>query len=552
MPGEVRQFGGSDKSGFFPPGGPPRRLAAILAGDIAGYSRLMGIDEEGTHARVKRQRRDIIDPAIAEHHGKVVKNTGDGFIAMFDSPVEAVRCAIVIQQSMIGRNAALARPQQILYRIGVNLGDVIVEPDDIFGEGVNIAARLETLAEPGSVYISGGVYEQIKNKLVCGYQSLGDQRVKNITDPVSVYRVLPDPAAVRRARPIRSVAALLGLVVIVVGASIGAGWYLRTREGPEIAGTPLPAPAPSRPAPTSTPVPPPAAVPAAPAPAPPPPAPAAPPPAPPAAVAVQPPPAASPPAPASPPVQAQAPPAPEPEVARAAPAEPAKAAAFNEPEMVSLLGAEFAMGSNEDPSEKPIHIVMIRPFDIGKYPVTVREWKACVAAKACSAPATGDDDAPMTNLSWSDTQQFIAWLSQATGKTYRLPTEAEWEYAARGGTETRFWWGNQIRPGMVNCKGCNEPYDAKAPLNVGTFKPNPFGLYDMGGGVDQWVADCWHKTYQGARSDGESWVGGDCFAHVLRGGSWKSDPSYVRPASRNQYDTSVRYPTHGFRVARSQ
>jgi formylglycine-generating enzyme required for sulfatase activity len=258
---------------------------------------------------------------------------------------------------------------------------------------------------------------------------------------------------------------------------------------------------------------------------------------------------AAPPAPAS---GATAPPAatPEPEIARA-PAEPAKPEGIREPEMVALLGAEFAMGSNEDPSEKPIHIVRIQPFEMGKYPVTVREWKACVAAKACSAPAVGDDEAPMTNLSWSDAQQFTRWLSEATQKTYRLPTEAEWEYAARGGTETRYWWGGQMRPNMVNCKGCNEPYDPKAPLDVGTLKPNPFGLYDMGGGVDQWVADCWHKTYQGARPDGLAWVGGDCSAHVLRGGSWKSDPSYVRPASRNQYDTSVRYPTHGLRVVRS-
>jgi formylglycine-generating enzyme required for sulfatase activity/class 3 adenylate cyclase len=521
MPGEVRQFGGDDK-GFFPPGGPPRRLAAILAGDIAGYSRLMGIDEEGTHARVTRQRRELIDPAIAEHHGKVVKNTGDGFIAMFDSPVEAVRCAIVIQQSMIGRNAALARSQQILYRIGVNLGDVIVEPDDIFGEGVNIAARLETLAEPGSVYISGGVYEQIKNKLVCGYQSLGDQKVKNITDPVSVYRVLPDPAAVRQARPVGTVVAMLALVAVIVGASVGAGWFLRTREDQQMAGIPLPASPAPRTAPIATALSPPQTA------ASPPPASAA---------------LATPPAPTVPPAAAAG--SSEPEVARAAPE------AIKEPEMVALLGAEFAMGSNEDPSEKPIHIVKIPPFEMAKFPVSVGEWKACVAAKACTAPPVGDDEAPMTNLSWSDTQQFVIWLSHVTQKNYRLPTEAEWEYAARGGTETRYWWGTLLRPNMVNCRGCNEPYDPKAPLNVGTLKSNPFGLYDMGGGVDQWVADCWHRTYQGARSDGLPWIGGDCFTHVLRGGSWKSDPSYVRPASRNQYDTSVRYPTHGFRIARS-
>jgi class 3 adenylate cyclase len=135
----------------------------------------MAMDEEGTHARVKRHRRELIDPTIIEHHGRLVKSTGDGFLAMFDSPVEAVRCAIVIQQSMVGRNAALSREQWIQYRIGVNLGDVIVESDDIYGDGVNIAARLEGIADPGDLFISGGVYEQVKHKLVCGYQSLGQE-----------------------------------------------------------------------------------------------------------------------------------------------------------------------------------------------------------------------------------------------------------------------------------------------------------------------------------------------------------------------------------------
>src|ERR671920_1623988 len=178
--------------------GSPRRLAAILAADIAGYSRLMGSDEEGTLARLKRHRREMIEPTIQEHFGRLIKTTGDGFLAMFDSPVEAVRCAIVIQQSMAARNTSLPPEQWIRYRIGVNLGDVIVDPDDIYGDGVNIAARLENIAEPGGVYISGGVYEQIKNKLVCGYQSLGDEKLKNITDPVRIYRVLPDPAAVSK------------------------------------------------------------------------------------------------------------------------------------------------------------------------------------------------------------------------------------------------------------------------------------------------------------------------------------------------------------------
>ena len=186
----------------------------------------MQIDEEGTHNRVKRIERDLIEPSIIEHHGKLVKTTGDGFIAIFDSPVEAVRCSIVIQQNLVGRNASLPKHHWIEYRIGVNLGDVIIETDDVYGDGVNIATRLEGIADPGQVYISGGIYEQIKHKLVCGYESLGDRKVKNITDPVRVYRVLSDPAAFSRNRKRREniLILLLSLTLLVIAG--GALWYM--------------------------------------------------------------------------------------------------------------------------------------------------------------------------------------------------------------------------------------------------------------------------------------------------------------------------------------
>jgi formylglycine-generating enzyme required for sulfatase activity len=222
------------------------------------------------------------------------------------------------------------------------------------------------------------------------------------------------------------------------------------------------------------------------------------------------------------------------------------------PETVSIPGGVFSMGSDDDPSEKPIHRVTVKPFSIGKFPVTVGEWNACVAAKSCSYQPTGGDDAPVTNLSWTDTQQFVEWLSKVAQKRFRLPTEAEWEYAARGGTRSKFWWGDQPQAAMANCKGCNKSYESSQPLKVGSFKPNPFGLYDMGGNIHQWVADCWHENYQGAPSDGSAWVESDCLSRVIRSGSWKNDPSYVRPSNRDHYDATVRYPTHGLRVAYSQ
>src|SRR5258708_4080114 len=222
---EIRNFK-SGRNGEPPRESMPRRLAAIVAGDIAGYSHLMGIDEEGTHNRVKRIERDLIEPSIAEHDGRLVKTTGDGFIAIFDSPVEAVRGSIVIQQNLVGRNAALPKHYWIEYRIGVNLGDVIIEKDDIYGDGVNIASRLEGIADPGEVYISGGIYEQIKNKLVCGYESLGDRKVKNITDPVRVYRVLADPAAFHKHRKRRENILIFLLCLTLLVIASGALWYV--------------------------------------------------------------------------------------------------------------------------------------------------------------------------------------------------------------------------------------------------------------------------------------------------------------------------------------
>src|SRR6266853_314761 len=223
--GEIRDFK-SNKSGKPARDASPRRLAAIVAGDIAGYSRLMEIDEEGTHGRVKRIERGLSEPSITGHHGRLVKTTGDGFIAIVDSPVEAVRCSIVIQQDMVGRNASLPRHHWIEYRIGINLGDVIVEADDVYGDGVNIASRLEGIADPGQVYISGAIYEQIKHKLVCGYESLGDRKVKNITDPVRVYRVLPDPASFNRTRKRRENILLVLLSVTLLVIAGGALWYM--------------------------------------------------------------------------------------------------------------------------------------------------------------------------------------------------------------------------------------------------------------------------------------------------------------------------------------
>ena len=175
-----------------------RRLTAILAADTAGYSRLMGTDEEGTHRRLQAHLRELIDPKITEYRGRVVKNTGDGFLAEFASVVDAVRCAVEVQRGMAKRNAVTSPEERIEFRVGINLGDVIAEGGDIFGDGVNIAARLEALAEPGGICVSRVVRDQVRDKLDYAFEDMGEQQVKNISRPVRVYRVR-DAVAVKSA-----------------------------------------------------------------------------------------------------------------------------------------------------------------------------------------------------------------------------------------------------------------------------------------------------------------------------------------------------------------
>jgi adenylate cyclase len=164
-----------------------RRLAAILAADVVGYSRLMGADEEGTLAQLKVHRRQLIDPKIKQHRGRIVKTTGDGMLVEFASPIEAVRCALEVQRGMATRNLNIPAEKRIVFRVGINLGDVIADKNDLFGEGVNIAARLEGLSEPGGIAISRTVHDQIRDRLPIAFVDAGEHEVKNIARPVPVY-----------------------------------------------------------------------------------------------------------------------------------------------------------------------------------------------------------------------------------------------------------------------------------------------------------------------------------------------------------------------------
>jgi class 3 adenylate cyclase len=170
-------------------------MAAVVAADIAGYSRLMGADEEGTLARLKACRRDLIDPGIARHRGRIVKTTGDGLLLEFSSPVEAVRWAVEMQQGMIDRDRDVSDDKRIRFRVGINLGDVIVDDKDLYGDAVNIAARLENLADPGGICISRTVRDQIRDRLPVPFENAGEQSVKNIARPIRVYALSADAVA---------------------------------------------------------------------------------------------------------------------------------------------------------------------------------------------------------------------------------------------------------------------------------------------------------------------------------------------------------------------
>jgi TolB-like protein/class 3 adenylate cyclase len=217
-----------------------RRLAAILAADIAGYSRLMGLDEEGTLARLKAHRRELVDPTIREHRGRIVKTTGDGMLVEFASPVEAARCAVEVQRAMLDRNADIPVDKRILFRVGINLGDVIAEDGDLFGDGVNVAARLESLSEPGGLCLSRPVHDQVRDKLPYPFEDAGEHTVKNIARPVGVFALsmdavaaLPAGSATSPVNPtvslrVKAIAAALASLAVLAGGA----WLLRSRLEP--------------------------------------------------------------------------------------------------------------------------------------------------------------------------------------------------------------------------------------------------------------------------------------------------------------------------------
>jgi formylglycine-generating enzyme required for sulfatase activity len=230
------------------------------------------------------------------------------------------------------------------------------------------------------------------------------------------------------------------------------------------------------------------------------------------------------------------------------------------PEMVVVPAGSFTMGSpatekDRDPThEGPQHEVTItKPFAVSKFLVTFADWDACVSLRGC--PQVNDNGfgrgtRPVINVSWHDAQQYAAWFSMMTDRPYRLLTEAEWEYAARAGTTTAYFWGDEIGKGNANCGNCGSEWDNRQTSPVDSFKPNAFGLHDMAGNVWQWVQDCWHDDYNGAPTDGSAWTSDDCNVRGIRGGSWFWKQEDPRSATRQRNATGARNYHFGIRLGR--
>jgi formylglycine-generating enzyme required for sulfatase activity len=235
--------------------------------------------------------------------------------------------------------------------------------------------------------------------------------------------------------------------------------------------------------------------------------------------------------------------------------------------MVVVPAGEFTMGSPADEkdrspyNEDPRHKVTIpAAFAVSKFEITRDQWTACFVARGCANQQTEPAGRePVRFISWDDAKQYVAWLSQRTGQRYRLLSEAEWEYAARAGSQTTYPWGNEIGTGNANCRGCGSQWGGDANSSgrvapVGSFPPNAFGLYDMHGNISEWVEDCYHSTYQGAPTDGTAWAANcatDEDSHILRGGYHDSEAKYMRSAVRDRIKTDATNGVVGFRVART-
>jgi formylglycine-generating enzyme required for sulfatase activity/class 3 adenylate cyclase len=558
-----------------------RRLAAILMADVVGYSRLMQADEEGTLARLQQIGATIIDPRVVAHHGRIFRTMGDGLLIEFPSVVEAVLCAAEIQEELSLLGSEEPAERRIQLRIGINIGDVILKGNDVFGTGVNIAARLEGLAEPGSIYISGEAYDQVRDRPFA-FDDLGMKAVKNIARLVRVYRVRPGEvaavskaAANARTQHWKLAAVIAGLLIglVVVGVSIVLVFSGLPKK--TITAEALAPPNTQRPVrgdemsawskiktsdridelasyldrfPDSR---------------------------------------------YSEYVRHRL------NALRSHPAIARFRDCIGCPEMVVIPPGSFTMGVSQSemsryaiPSSQSLGLHQVKvnhAFALSEYLVTRKQFAVFVEEtgyydheNGCAALPLGGthwefdttrswrdpgftqaDDHPVVCVSWYDAIAYIKWLSGKTRQNYRLPTEAEWEYAGRAGGNTGRYFADETICEFANVRDkskqqlysaaqffeCDGGYASTSP--IGSFPPNGFGLYDMLGNARQWVEDCWKNSYVDAPVDGTAREEVPCRFRVTRGGSWNSTDRFVyNLGHRSNSPPGWRSEIFGFRVAR--
>ncbi len=632
-----------------------RKLAAILVADVVGYSRLIADDEEATLRRLEVFRA-IWQDVVTRCNGRIFNTAGDSILAEFQSAVEAVRCAVEFQSEARKQNDTLVAHRQMHFRIGITIGDVVERGTDLLGDGVNVAARLQTLAGPGGICVSSWVREAVANKLGVKFADLGDQTVKNIPAPIRAYKVVSasdvatamamaadrsqnrsggfaPPMQDWLGRAVSSWKWLAVLAGILTTGGVGVFYVAGQLRSPSSATSSQPSSgsgsaslsdvlrnidkpkgAPqteTKPAQVTTPQPIKTAT----------DTPKQPTQGTPEPVKVEPArpgvgsqvtpqalpktatqsaplaPSASPQSsrpsdtPANPPVIA----IPQDASIRRGPISEVAERALkpgdrfkecdNCPEMVVIPQGEFVMGSQStdpghEPDEMPTRkVVMGSRIAIARYPVTVDEFDTFVTvtgyrpAPGCRVFQSGGwieqrqlsfrdpgfrqtGNHPVVCVNWNDAKAYTDWMSSRQRAEYRLPTEAEREYATRGGTRTLFWWGDRIDPTLaaydwsVPFSGGSTGPAARGTFPVAAFHPNPFGLVQVHGNVSEWVEDCWNDSYRNAPLDGSAWSAGDCRRRVLRGGSWGYSPKDLRAAYREGATLDFRNFNFGFRVVR--
>jgi formylglycine-generating enzyme required for sulfatase activity/class 3 adenylate cyclase len=556
-----------------------RRLAAILVADVVSYSRLMQADEEGTLARLQEIGAKIVDPRVAAHRGRIFRTMGDGLLIEFPSVVEALLCAAEIQEELRLLGDEGLPEQRIQLRIGINIGDVIRKGNDVFGTGVNIAARLESLAEPGSIYISGEAYDQVRDRPFA-FDDLGMKAVKNIARLVRVYRVRMGEVAGTSYSAAHWRTRNWRVHTLVAGSAFGLAMLIAAAVllvPPIIKKTTT-----SDTLPAST-----------------------------AQMSI-----------ASDEMSTWAriktsertdelssfldrfPSSRYSEYVRhrlnALRSHP-EITKFRDcidcPEMVVIPPGSFTMGVPQTELDRygfprgasaPLHLVRIaRPFALGEFLVTRKQYAAFAAETrhqgsgcatlpldgisgwkfdpALSWPDPGfaqADNHPVVCVSWDDAIAYTGWLSKKTGRHYRLPSEAEWEYAARAGDTAGRYFGDAPICEFANVRDqskkklrstgqfveCNSGFSNTSP--VGSFPLNGFGLYDMLGNVWEWVEDCWGGSYGDAPGDGAARENALCGERVRRGGSWNSVERYLyNVGTRAHALPCAGWDVFGFRVA---